>query len=77
VREGGVAVTLVGAGFQRTRGLSVRFSTAGGSVVVPATFVDASTIGARPNECACGFVRVRCRPAHAAWAAGSQRTARC
>jgi hypothetical protein len=49
VREGGVTVTLVGAGFQRTRGLSVRFSTAAGSTVVPAQFVDASTIGARPR----------------------------
>jgi hypothetical protein len=77
VREGGVAVTLVGAGFQRTRGLSVRFSTARGSVVVPATFVDASTIGARSSHatCACFFV---CRaPAAARPAPAPPAVTRC
>jgi hypothetical protein len=80
VREGGVAVTLVGAGFQRTRGLSVRFSTALGSVVVPATFVDASTIGARrPRRMrACVCFRMpggRCCVASCTCAAGCRAAA--
>ena len=48
VREGGVTLTLTGAGFARTNGLSVRFANAAGSVVVPATYVDPSTVGTFP-----------------------------
>ncbi len=47
VPEGGVLLTLRGANFRRSRGLAVRFATADAAVVVPATFVDASTVGAR------------------------------
>ena len=46
VPEGGVLLTLRGANFQRSRGLAVRFAGADVAVVVPATFVDASTVGA-------------------------------
>ena len=46
VPEGGVLLTLRGANFQRSRGLAVRFAGANVAVVVPATFVDASTVGA-------------------------------
>ena len=47
VPEGSVLLTLRGANFRRSRGLAVRFATADAAVVVPATFVDASTVGAR------------------------------
>ena len=46
VPEGGVLLTLRGANFRRSRGLAVRFAGADAAVVVPATFVDASTVGA-------------------------------
>jgi hypothetical protein len=60
VREQGVAVTLYGAGFKRSRGLSVRFATAvGSSVVVPATFIDSGTIVcSAPAQPAPGLVYV-------------------
>ena len=52
VREGGVTLTLTGAGFARTSGLAVRFANAAGSVVVPATYVDPSTVGAHTHSLA-------------------------
>jgi hypothetical protein len=52
VRGAGVTVTLHGAGFQRSRGLAVRFTTvAGASVTVPAVFVNSASIGAPAAAC--------------------------